>query len=527
MNFKFLEKMTANKIKPKLSLSKSQYTKGLQCKKALWLKKYNPEVLTAPDAMKKAIFEAGNEVGGLACELFPGGKEVQYTKDYEQMIRQTKEFISEGVKDIFEATFQYDNILVMVDVLHQNDDGSYEIYEVKSSSWNNIESTSAQKKKLENYIQDASIQYYVLNGLGLKINEIFITLLSKNYIRDESLDHEQLFHHEKVTEKIIELQPKIPSNLKGMREVIQDTGSEPAIDIGAHCKSPYECDAYDYCWKTQREIPDYSVFDVFSHSPKKSQELYSKGITAVKDIPDDFSMTELQQLKVDVWKNQSTHIEKEKLKEFIDSMHFPIYYFDFETISPAVPEYKGEHPFNKFPFQYSLHIEYDDGKVIHEEVLENPDTDGRENIARKITEHIPKDSCVVAFNSSFEKGVIEHLSTLFPQYEAHLKNLHGNFVDLWDPFKNNFYVSHKMNGLNGIKTVLPALVPDYKDAYKNLDLVKNGSEAMYIYKMLGEEIRKKDSDSKLISRYRSSLEAYCELDTLGMVQIVKKLRELI
>ena len=194
MNFKFTEKMMVDKIKPKLSLSKSQYTKGLQCKKALWLKKYNPEVLTAPDDMKKAIFEAGNVVGSLACKLFPGGKEVQYTKDYEQMIRQTKEFMSEGGKDIFEATFQYDNILVMVDVLHQNDDGSYEIYEVKSSSWNNIESTSGQKKKLKNYIQDASIQYYVLNGLGLDINEIFITLLSKNYIRDESLDHEQFFH---------------------------------------------------------------------------------------------------------------------------------------------------------------------------------------------------------------------------------------------------------------------------------------------------------------------------------------------
>ena len=165
--------------------------------------------------------------------------------------------------------------------------------------------------------------------------------------------------------------------------------------------------------------------------------------------------------------------------------------------------------------------------MIHEKVLENPDTDGRENIARKITEHIPKDSCVVAFNSSFEKGVIKHLSTLFPQYEAHLTNLHGNFVDLWDPFKNNFYVSHTMNGLNGIKTVLPALVPDFKDAYKDLDLVKNGGEAMYIYNMLGEEVRKKDSDSELITRYRSSLEAYCELDTLGMVQIVKKLRELI
>ena len=171
----------------------------------LWLKKYNPEVLSAPDDMKKAIFEAGNVVGGLACALFPGGKEVEYTKDYEQMIRQTKEFMSEGVKDIFEATFQYDNILVMVDILHQNEDGSYEIYEVKSSTWNNIESTSEQKKKLENYIQDASIQYYVLNGLGLNINEIFITLLSKNYIRKESLDIKKLFHSERVTGKIIEL----------------------------------------------------------------------------------------------------------------------------------------------------------------------------------------------------------------------------------------------------------------------------------------------------------------------------------
>ena len=109
----------------------------------------------------------------------------------------------------------------------------------------------------------------------------------------------------------------------------------------------------------------------------------------------------------------------------------------------------------------------------------------------------------------------------------HLKNLHGNFVDLWDPFKNNVYVSHKMRGLNGIKTVLPALVPDHKDAYKDLDLVKNGSEAMYIYKQLGEEISKKDSDSELISKYRSSLKEYCKLDTFGMVQIVKKLRELI
>ena len=95
-----------------------------------------------------------------------------------------------------------------------------------------------------------------------------------------------------------------------------------------------------------------------------------------------------------------------------ESKEMSQHHFDFETISPPVPKYPGESPFNKFPFQYSLHIEYEDGKVIHKETLENPDTDGRENIARKITEHIPKDSCIVAFNSSFEMGVFEYLANL-------------------------------------------------------------------------------------------------------------------
>ena len=63
---------------PKLNLSKSLYLKGLQCDKALWLKKYKPEVLTPPDVQLQAVFETGNLVGEEACKLFPGGKEVPY-----------------------------------------------------------------------------------------------------------------------------------------------------------------------------------------------------------------------------------------------------------------------------------------------------------------------------------------------------------------------------------------------------------------------------------------------------------------
>ncbi len=100
-----------------MNLSKSFYTKGIQCPKALWLKKYKPSVLTPPDEKAQAIFDTGNVVGNLACELFPDGKEVLYTTKYDEMISTTKEWTDVGVPNIYEATFSYKGILIMVDIL--------------------------------------------------------------------------------------------------------------------------------------------------------------------------------------------------------------------------------------------------------------------------------------------------------------------------------------------------------------------------------------------------------------------------
>ncbi len=94
-----------------MTLSKSLYTRAIQCPKSLWLKKYNPEVLTLPDASAKAVFETGNAVGELACQLFPQGKEVTFNRDYDEMIATTKEYIDKGVQNIYEATFNYNGIL--------------------------------------------------------------------------------------------------------------------------------------------------------------------------------------------------------------------------------------------------------------------------------------------------------------------------------------------------------------------------------------------------------------------------------
>ena len=56
-----------------MTLSKSQYIRGLQCHKSLWLYKNRPELRSAPDYAQESLFNTGHSVGALAKELFPDG----------------------------------------------------------------------------------------------------------------------------------------------------------------------------------------------------------------------------------------------------------------------------------------------------------------------------------------------------------------------------------------------------------------------------------------------------------------------
>jgi hypothetical protein len=300
-------------------LSKSLYTRAIQCTKSLWLKKYKPEVLTPPDASSKAVFETGNAVGELACELFPDGKEVVFTRDYDEMIATTKKYIDEGVQNIYEATFNYDGILVMVDVLYMRSDG-VDIYEIKSS-------TSVK----DIYLHDVSIQYYVLSNLGFSIKSANVVHIDSSYVRGNELELDGLFSIVDVTDDVLALQDSIPRKLEEFEEYLDDKTNEPNIDIGSHCKKPYECDAKEYCWKVQRNIPEYSLFNIFNLGSKKQIELYEQGIVNIQDIPDTFAMTDKQSQAVRNHKSGVTHIDKEAIKAFLGTLTYPIYHLDFET----------------------------------------------------------------------------------------------------------------------------------------------------------------------------------------------------
>jgi len=493
-----------------MTLSKSLYTRGIQCSKSLWLKKYSPEVLTPPDATALARFETGNIVGDLACALFPNGREIPYMeKNFASMAERTREWMDEGLETIYEATFIHDGIVVMVDVLRMTPQG-VEIYEVKSSS---------EVKDI--YLHDVSIQRYVLESLGYTVTNCHVVHIDTSYVRGDALDLNALFSIVDVSEAVDALMSGVPAKLAEFEAHLADRENEPAIDIGQQCKNPYECDAMHYCWKVQRSIPDYSVFNVFNLGSKNQVELYDQGIVRIEEIPDSYKMTPLQRQKVENWKAQRTHIDRDAIHEFLSTLAYPIYHLDFETFQQAVPQWSGISPYQQIPFQYSLHIEHSDGTLEHREFLAPAGADPRYALAQRLIEDIPNNVTVLAYNMSFERGVIEKLAQSFPDLSESLNSILPNLRDLMVPFQKAHYVTPPMNGSYSIKYVLPALVPEMAHAYKQLDGIQNGAEAMNAFAGLAT------MEAEEQERIRHALLEYCKLDTLAMVRVHQKLREVI
>ena len=380
-----------------MTLSKSLYVRGLQCEKSLWLKKKKPEVLQAPDDGAQAVFDTGTSVGELACELFGGGERIGYTGNFNTQMTKTKELIERGTKVIYEATFCFDGILVMVDILRICEDGLI-INEVKSS-------TSVK----EVYIDDASIQYYVISSLGYKVSAVNIIHIDNSYVRGEKLDLEKLFHTEDVTEQIIQKQAEIPQILNKFEEILS-RNVEPEVDIGPHCSDPYHCDAWEYCWCEQRGIPEYSIFNISRLRSDKKFDLYKNGVVKFEDIKDLDKFNASQQIQIRSELSQEQIIDKDAIKEFLKTLSYPLYHLDFETFQQAVPEFVGLRPYEQIPFQFSIHKEDGKGNLEHFEFLAEVGADPRYELALNLIKFIPQDACVLAYNMSFEKGVIRRLA---------------------------------------------------------------------------------------------------------------------
>ncbi len=489
-------------------LSKSQYLRGIQCQKSLWLYKYNREAQDIPTQSQLARFQAGNEVGKLALELFECKEKIAFSEgDFCAKIAKTKELIKSGAHSIAEATFAHNGVLVMVDILQITPQGVI-INEVKSST--GLKGV---------YIDDLAVQYFVLKGAGYKIIGANLVHIDSSYVRKGALEVEKLFKREDCLQAVIEKQSEVEQNLARFESVLADNTNPPNIDIGAHCDCPYSCDFKGVCWS---EVPsENSVFEISRLDSRTKFALYHSGIARFSDISDFSAFSQSQILQIQCALNNAVHIDKVKIREFLATIRYPVYHLDFETFKEAVPSFDSQCPYMQVPFQYSLHIDYGNGEqsAVHREFLADAQGDPRPALVESLVRDIPRGAFILAYNASFEKTVMKKLALIFPQYAEILEDFCSNTADLMTPFAQKSYYHPAMRGSYSIKAVLPALVPQMQSAYKGLELVHNGGEAMEAFPAL-----KSMSESER-EAYRNALLEYCKLDTLAMLKVLEKLRE--
>lgn len=489
---------------PVISLSKSQYLKGLQCHKSLWLYRNRKDLLEKPTPAQQAIFDTGANVGVLAQELFPNGATIEFEgSSFAEKVAKTKELIESGEKTIYEATFQYDDILVMVDILHKGRSG-WDFFEVKSST-----------EVKDVHRDDVAVQFYVLTGSEIKIKKASLIYINNKYVRKGDLDIKQLFNIENLTNSAKDRQEFVKQKLKEMRKVVGRV--EPEIDIGPHCSDPYDCDFLKHCWG---HIPETSVFDIGRLSRDKKWTLYDDGILKFEDLPEDYPLNPKQQIQVEAELTGKEYVDKEAVKEFLETLYFPLYFLDFETFNPAIPPFDGNWPYQQIPFQFSLHFQKrKGGKVYHEEFLAEEGKDPRKNLAKSLVEIIPNEACVLTYNSGFEKRVIKELAAQFPKLKKKLLAIQDSILDLMIPFQSKAVYKKEMNGSYSIKAVLPALIPEM--SYKEM-AISEGSQASSSYATLHLM-----EDLKERKKIRQYLLEYCKLDTLAMVNLLEELKNIV
>lgn len=487
-------------------LSKSTFIKGMQCRKALYLSKYYKDLQEEISSQQEAIFSQGKKVGELAQQLFPGGVDCTPENyfNFQGAVIRTKEEIEKGTRIIYEAAFQYNEVLAALDILVKTKSG-WKAYEVKSST-----------SITETYHLDATIQYYTITNSGIDLKDISIVYINNQYIKNGPLDITQLFIIESVKDKVKELLPSIPANVTLLKNVLQQT-EIPKVDIGSHCGSPYACDFAGHCWK---HIPEYSIFNISRLTETRKFELYQKGIINFIDIPSDFPLNENQLMQIRSELNNETIIDKTRIGEFVKGLNYPLYFMDFETFATAIPVFDNSKPYEQLVFQYSLHVlQTITGSLYHKEYLAETDgSDPRKKFVEQLINDCGKKGDILVYNIGFERGKLANLAITFPQHRVAINKIIGRLKDLMTVFQQRWYYTPAMQGSYSIKKVLPALVPEL--SYANLNIAEGGTASSTFASMLLGEF---EGD---VVQTRKYLLEYCKLDTLAMVEILKKLKSI-
>ena len=161
----------------------------------------------------------------------------------------------------------------------------------------------------------------------------------------------------------------------------------------------------------------------------------------------------------------------------------PAAYLDFETFSPAVPLYAGTSPYERIPFQWSIHHDDGVGDVQDSQFLANGDGDPRRDFAETLYAHQRASGPIIVY-SPFEASVLYDLAAFLPDLSGSLLALTDRVCDLL-PIVRTHVAHPAFLGSYSIKVVAPALVPGF--SYDDLDEIAHGDDASTAFYRLASD----------------------------------------
>ncbi|MBI4312590.1 MAG: DUF2779 domain-containing protein [Chloroflexi bacterium] len=491
-------------VPPSPTLSKSRFSAGLQCLRRLYLEVYHPELAPEPSAAQQALFDTGNRVGALARKLFPGGLLIETPYDrHSEAVEATGHALSDAsIPATYEAAFAHEGIRIRCDVLQRNGDGSFDLFEVKSSS-----------RVKDEHIPDVAIQLHVVEGAGVRVRAAHVLHINTAYVYlGGDYDLHGLFQADDVTSEAREfLRDEAPGKLAAMWEALR-SDEAPAVGTGARCENPYLCPFYDYC---HQDFPEFCVEQLPHLSGKLRAALAGAGIVDIRRIPPGFSGLSAMQQRVQESVVGGRPFVSGGLADALAQVREPLHFLDFEAVNPALPLFPGTRPFQAVPFQWSLHTLDSDGKLRHQAFLHGGRDDPRPAFAESLLSAVDGDAPIVVY-ATYEATRLNDLAQHIPSRAAGIQAVRSRLFDLLRFLREHYYHPGQ-HGSFSLKDVLPALAPDL--GYGDL-LLREGSAAALAY----EKMLWPDTPQEERERLRQALLDYCQRDTLALVKVLKALR---
>lgn len=494
-----------------MHISKTDYLEYTFCKKNLWLRKHKPELFEGVELseFEIKIIEEGNLADEAARGLFPDGVLVEIVGS--NAVPFTQSLLKSKTKTIFQGGFLWNDFFVQADILRFNDvlDG-WELYEVKATN-------DVKREIPHHHVNDLAFQKTVIEQSGAKIVKAGVIHLNSEYRMVGKVQYDDLFIVADLTDEVLAAQSDVQNQMHDLKLYL-DSPEEKGCECLYRGRNA-QCTTFAY---SNPEVPEYSVHDInrIGGSKKLFYDWIDRSIYALEDIDNPEALKGSKKAQYDAYMAGKPLIERETIKEVLNKLVFPLYFFDYEGYSSAIPRFSGFGAYEQVPFQYSLHILHEDGEMEHKEFLiTEPAKDLTLPLIERMREDIGDIGSVISWYKSYESQRNNKLAELHPDHAHFLESLNDRMFDLMTIFSENLYVDARFKGSASIKNVLPVLVPEL--TYKALNVQKGDQAVERWEKMINPNTPKEEKE-----QIAKDLLEYCKLDTWAMVEIYRVLKKL-